>query len=372
MDRMQRIYLDASATTPVYPEVVNAMLPYFYEEYGNPSSLYEQGRKAREAVENARTVIANSIHAEPEEIIFTSGASESNRIIADYSDWLITSTMEHTSLLSYADQTIGVDDYGIVNEISIYVPSVSLPKKILSIMHVNNEIGTVQDLTQLAEKAHSIGCLFHTDATQSWGKIPINVAESKIDFLSATGHKIGAPKGVGFLYWNKDASHEYDSHGSQEFGLRAGTENVPYIVGLAKAIEITQQRQAFYHNQIKQTRNEIFELLKYKVPDIAINGYDIYSGEDNRIYNNLNIRIPGVKAEQLVMLMDEDGVAISAGSACHAHDIKPSHVLKAIGLSDKEAESSIRITLNQPLYPVEISRVVNTLIKNINMLRSYA
>ncbi|MBM3234336.1 cysteine desulfurase NifS [Candidatus Pacearchaeota archaeon] len=370
-----KIYLDNSATTQVDKEVVKAMMPYFSEKFGNPNSLHEFGRDAREAVENARKKIAEMINCEPEEIIFTSGGTESNNLaikgLIGEKKHIITSKIEHPSVLEtcrelekqgYKVDYISVDKEGIIN-IQELKRKISNNTLLVSIMHVNNEIGTIQPLEEIGKICREFGVLFHTDAVQSFGKIKIDVKNINIDLLSASGHKINAPKGVGFLYVKKEIKIKpLVNGGGHEKNLRSGTENVPGIVGFGKACEIADKKMK-EKEKIKKLRDKLIQELE-KIPGTRLNG-----SRNLRIFNNVNVSFSGIEGEALVLMLDKEGIATSTGSACSSHSLEPSHVLKAIGLSDLEAHGSLRLSLGWENNEKEINFVIDKIRECVDKLR---
>lgn len=365
------IYLDNSATTPVKKEVLDVIINTMQNCWGNPSSSYEFGLETKRIIEDARLIIAQSINAEPEEIIFTSGASEANSLaisgFLNYHEnndseypYFITSNIEHSSIpLFNADAVIDVDYYFGSIDIDTLERKLSdlwkNSKKLVSIQAANNEIGVIHNLRAISNVVHKYNGVFHTDATQYYPHYKIDVKAIGIDMMSVSGHKFGCPKGIGFLYVKKGINLSPIIYGTQNNGLRGGTENVPYIVGLAKAVELLDYSQ---EKDLKTKRDycldEIYNINFDK--EICLNG-DI----KNRLPHNINIRIEDADAQMLIALLDLNGICVSAGSACHAGDKEPSHVLKAIGLSDKEAKESIRITISNDTTYEEIDKFVETL-----------
>ena len=365
------IYLDNAATTPVKKEVLDAIINTMQNCWGNPSSSYEFGLEPKRIIENARLAIANSINAEPDEIIFTSGASEANSLAIDgylkYMEnredeypYFITSNVEHSSIpLFNADVTIGVDYYigrvdtnALENKLS---DMLRFSKKLVSVQAANNEIGIIQDIQTISRIAHKYNGIFHTDATQYYPYYKIDVKTMGIDMMSVSGHKFGCPKGIGFLYVKKGINLSPIIYGTQNNGLRGGTENVPYIAGLAKAVELLD------YSKEKDLRDKRDYCLQ-KIYDLDCTQNINLNGDfKNRLPNNINIRIEDVDAQMLIALLDLNGICVSAGSACHSYDAKPSHVLKAIGLSDKEAKESVRITLSEDTTYEEIDKFLDTL-----------
>lgn len=355
------IYLDHAATAPICEAAKKAIIEHL-DDYGNPSSSYEFGHKSLMLIEDARERIAKCINAEPNEIYFTSGGSEANTWALNNEDYSLSSTIEHHSV--HTSHKNPVDNHGMVitNILNHFIEWRTSP---VSFMFVNNEIGTIQPIKELTSRAHQGGALFHTDAVQAVGHIPIDVKELDVDMLSASGHKFGAPKGVGFLYVkNGIKMHPLIYGGKQEQGVRGGTENVLGIIAMAAALEDSivhiKERNAY----IKSLRDKLLLAL------LSINGVHLNGSLENRVVSNINIRIDGVKGQDVVALADQYGICISAGSACNEGNAEPSHVLKAIGLTDKEALSSIRITLGHENTEEEIDYCCDIFPKIINRLRT--
>lgn len=374
----KRVYLDNAATTKVDGEVVKAMLPYFSEKFGNPSSLHGFGREAREAVENAREKIAKLINAEKSEIVFTSGGTESNNLaikgLAEANPekrHIITSKIEHPAVLEtcrelekrgYHVDYISVNEEGIVNleELERKITGNTL---LVSIMHVNNEIGTIQPIEEIGKICCDKGVYFHSDAVQSFGKLNIDAKKMNISLLSVSGHKINGPKGIGFLYARKGIRIKpLASGGGQEKGIRSGTENVPGIVGFGKTVELSEEK-------IKQSKS--IEKLRDKLISELLNikGTRLNGSRIERIYNNVNISFEGVEGEALLLMLDKEGVAVSTGSACSSHSLKASHVLKAIGLDDLGAHGSLRLTLGFQNTEKEIKYTIKKIKEAVEKLR---
>ena len=374
------IYLDNAATTKVDGDVLKAMLPYFTESYGNASSLHSEGQKAKKAMEEARKNIAESINAMPEEIIFTSGGTESDNLAIKglafaYPDkkHIIISRIEHPAVLEacnemqkqgYKISHIGVDKEGIVDiaELEKAIESSKSNILIVSIMHVNNEIGTIQPIEKIAALCRKHNVFFHTDAVQSFGKLEIDVKKQGIDMLSASAHKINGPKGIGFLYVRNGIKIKpVINGGGHEKGRRSGTENIAGIVGMAKAVELA--------NAIKNQKkiSKIRDALLNKI--LRIKGARLNGSREKRIYNNINVSFDGVEGESLVMLLDKAGIAASTGSACSSNKLEPSPVLKAIGLSDMEAHGSLRITLGHENTEKEIDYTAKKINESVEKLR---
>jgi len=374
------IYLDNAATTKVDGDVLKAMLPYFTESYGNASSLHSEGQKAKKAMEEARKNIAESINAMPEEIIFTSGGTESDNLAIKglafaYPDkkHIIISRIEHPAVLEacnemqkqgYKISHIGVDKEGIVDiaELEKAIESSKSNILIVSIMHVNNEIGTIQPIEKIAALCRKHNVFFHTDAVQSFGKLEIDVKKQGIDMLSASAHKINGPKGIGFLYVRNGIKIKpIINGGGHEKGRRSGTENIAGIVGMAKAVELA--------NAIKNQKkiSKIRDALLNKI--LRIKGARLNGSREKRIYNNINVSFDGVEGESLVMLLDKAGIAASTGSACSSNKLEPSPVLKAIGLSDMGAHGSLRITLGHENTEKEIDYAAKKINESVEKLR---
>lgn len=376
-------YLDNAATTKPIPEVIEVIEKYLKELWFNPSSLYNPSKKIHEDIESARAVVADFIGAKSNEIYFTSGGSESNCFALQgfvngclnkgRNCSVITTAIEHKSIMECAKHLdcdihfVGVDKYGFViyEELENILNSIPKENKILvSIQYANNEIGTIQDIKELSDLVHKYGGYLHTDAVQAFGNIPINVSELNIDMLSASGHKIGCPKGIGFLYANVNVPLEPIIYGSQMDGMRGGTENVPYIMAFKKAVEIKSNELGFeYYNDISNCRDYFLNKLHSEI-GIKINGSIL-----SRLPNNINVTFnQNISAESLIYMLDMCGIYISAGSACNSHSIKPSYVLKAIGLSDDEAMRTIRITLPDVISHDEIDKIVSEFKKQIKLM----
>ena len=352
---MRQIYLDNAATTKVDEEVLKAMLPYFTEKFGNPSSQHQIGQEAKNALEKSRKIIANAINAKTHEIIFTSGGTESNNLalkglfFASYPEknHIITTKIEHDCILNTCKwlQSMGaqityldVDKEGFVS-LEDVKKAITQKTIVISIIHANNEIGTIQDLEAIGKICKEKNVLFHTDACQSFTKVPIDVKRQNLDLVTLNSHKIHGPKGVGALYIRKGIEITPLLHGGQhERGLRSGTENISGIVGFAKAAEIANERNVI---KMKEQRDRIInELLK--IPGVKLNG-----AREKRLCNNVNISFENVEGEVVGGYLENDGILTSAGSACMSHSGGISHVLKAIGLSDEKAGNSIRACISR-------------------------
>ncbi len=383
----KEVYLDYSATTYVKPKVLEEMLPYFTENFGNPSSLYNKGLESKIAIKKARKIIANYIGANENEIYFTSSGSEGNNWVLKSNKLLeialshkymkphiITTEIEHHSILNSCEflKHIGVnvtylkvDNEGFIN-LNELEKAITPETILVSIMFANNEIGTIEPIKEIGKLCARKGILFHTDATQAIGHIKIDVEELNIDALTFSGHKLYAPKGIGCVYIRAINDfgflNSFIHGGKQEYGLRAGTENVSGIVGLGKAIELLDNRT------IREVRDYCLDKLK-DIEGIELNGTKDLS---KRLDCNINIIIKGVENESLINMLSLYGIYVSSGSACNSGSLTPSHVLKAIGLSDKEANSSIRITIGEETTKEDIDYFIDKLkisldrIKNIS------
>lgn len=386
---MNKIYLDAAATSKPKSEVVEAMMPYLLgNKWHNPSSLYSSGVKTKDDIENARKIVADYIAADTDEIYFTSGGSESNcwvlkgfaeNIICetDYIPVIITTPIEHKSIISCVNSSamdrqayceyVDVDESGYIDLdhleklLNTYLKNPCFYKMLVSVQFANNEIGTIQPMKEISDMVHHYGALLHTDAVQAFGQVPIDVNKLGIDMMSVSGHKIGAPKGTGFLYKKNDVEIAPLIFGSQERGLRGGTENIPYIIGMAKAVELLQGNE-FKKMHLANHRDYLIELLE------GI-GCKLLGSKEHRLPNNINVMLPeGVGGEETMLMLDMSGIMCSTGSACNSRMVEPSHVLKAIKLSDEEAARCIRLTLPDNIAADEIDCVVEEIKKCIILL----
>ena len=378
----QLIYLDNAATTKTRPEVVEAMLPYFTEIYSNPSSVYDFAGKAKSAVEHSRDIIAGILGAKSSnEIYFTGGGSESDNwaLIATAEAYaskgrhIITSKLEHHAILhtceylekqGYEVTYLDVDEYGLVDPAS--VEAAIRPDTILiSIMFANNEIGTIEPIGEIGAIAKKHGVLFHTDAVQAFAHVPINVQELNIDMLSASGHKFGGPKGIGFLYLRNGIRLGAFVHGgSQERKRRAGTHNVPGIVGMGKAAELAAAKLEETMTYEKTLRDHLVQRVLTEIPHVKYNGHP-----EQRLTNNANFSFQFIEGESLLILLDMQGICASSGSACTSGSLDPSHVLLAIGLPHEIAHGSLRLTLSEEITKEQIDFVVDELKKIVVRLR---
>lgn len=359
------IFLDYASTTPICDAAKQAIIEHF-DNFGNPSSAHEFGRQSRILIEDARERIAKCINANPEEIYFTSGGSEANTLALNGRQYSASSKFEHHSVKSNWPK-ISVTNGGFIkahklnNTISEWWEN---PFDIISCMYVNNEIGTTQPIKELATIAHRYGILFHTDAVQAIPYIRIDVKELGCDMLSASGHKFGSSKGIGFLYANaKSRIRPLINGGHQESSVRPGTENILGIVSMAAALEDTVEHMDKRNEHIKNLRDKLLDML-LQIPGAALNG-----SLENRVPGNINIRFSGVSGSKLVALCSLYGIYISAGSACNEGVPEPSHVLKAIGLSDEEALSSVRITIGHQNTEEEINESAGIITKLVERIR---
>lgn len=380
------LYCDYSATTPILPEVLVSMMPYLIDKYGNPSSIYTLGREAKIAVEDSRNIIANILGCNSEEIVFTSGGTEGDNLAikgvaqSRGKDGLyITSKIEHPAVLNcfkeledngYDVIYLDVTKDGIV-KVEQLINIIDTNKKInfVSIMYANNELGIVQPVDVIGDmlKRYDPNIIFHTDAVQAIGKRKISLKDSNIDILSASGHKFGAPKGIGFIYIKNGVELKYQNlGGGQEFGKRSGTENVANIVGISKALEV--------HNKMLSNLDEVTQLqekesyllsLLSQIQDAKLNT----SYTCDKITGVLNIRFKDVSAQSLLLYLDDKNICISAGSACHSDSDTPSHVLKAIGLTDEEALSSVRISFDNTITNTEIEYLAECIKNGVDYIR---
>ena len=377
------IYLDYQATTPIDPDVLKTMLPFFNEKFGNASSIHHSyGMEAKEAVENSRKTLARIIGADEKEITFTSGATEAINLAIkgiigriNQKKHIITQNTEHKAVLDTFtsiekkgwDVTIlPVDEVGLVNPESI-LNAITDQTVLVSIMHANNEIGTIQPVKCIGEICKKNNILFFVDACQSFGKLDINVREMNIDLLAATAHKLYGPKGIGLLYSSKKNSRvnieTQIEGGGHENGLRSGTLPVPLIVGFAKAGEISFKKQKFEYNLLGKLRNKLLDGIKNKHPDIILNG-----SLDTKMSHNLNLCFPNLEAETMIMRMK--GVACSMGSACSSATLKPSHVIKALGIDSELAHSAIRFSVGRFTTNDDITNAINEINNTVDTLKA--
>lgn len=379
---MKYIYLDNAATTRVAPEVLEAMAPYFTEYYGNPSSIYSFAGKSKDAVESARAKIAGILGAKPEEIYFTGGGSESDNwalkataeAYAGKGKHIITSAIEHHAILhtceylekqGYEVTYVGVDENGIIR-LDELEKAIRPDTILISVMAANNEIGSIQPLKEIGEIARKHGVFFHTDAVQAFAHIPLNVDEMNIDMLSASGHKINGPKGIGIMYIRKGVKIGSFIHGgAQERKRRAGTHNVPGIIGMAKAAEIADADMEQRTDYECKLRDHLIERVLSEIPYSRLNG-----DRTKRLPNNANFCFRFIEGESMLIKLDQKGICASSGSACTSGSLDPSHVLLAIGLPHEIAHGSLRLTISQETTMEDIDYTVDELKKIIEQLRS--
>lgn len=375
------IYLDNAATTKVNEKVLESMMPYFSEIYCNPSAAYSFATKGRIAIEEARNHAAKLIGASDMEIYFTSGGSESDNwaikaVAESFSDkgkHIITTKIEHHAVLHTCEYLerhgfdityLNVDSDGKVR-LDELKKSIREDTILISVMTANNEIGTIQSVAEIGKIAHEKGILFHTDAVQAYGHIPINVDEMNIDLLSASGHKFNGPKGVGIMYIRKGVKIRSFIHGgSQERGRRAGTYNVPGIAGLGTAAKLAMENMAKRAEKEKELRDYFIDRISAEIPYTVLNGH-----REDRLPNNINFCFRFVEGESVLIMLDQAGICASSGSACTSGAIDPSHVLRAIGLSDEMAHESLRLTLSYENTKEEIDTVVGELKRIVERLR---
>lgn len=376
------IYLDNAATTKTAPEVVEAMLPYFTEHFGNASSIYALGSASKKAVNAARRTIAESIGAKMEEIYFTAGGSESDnwalKAVAEAYEGkgrhIITSKIEHHAVLHTCEYLqkngfevtyLDVDETGLIS-VEALKAAIRPDTILISIMFANNEIGTIEPIAEIGAIAKKHGILFHTDAVQAFGQLPIDVEELHIDLLSASAHKLNGPKGIGFLYVRNGLKLRSFIHGgAQERSKRAGTENVPAIVGFGKAVERAMLMMEEKTQKELKLRDYLMKRLEEEVPYAFVNGH-----RQNRLPNNVNISFRFIEGESLLIMLDMKGICASSGSACTSGSLDPSHVLLAIGLKHEEAHGSLRLTLSEENTMEEMDVVVEEVKEIVDKLRA--
>ena len=378
---IKKIYLDYAATTPADPRVVKAMLPYFNEKFGNTMSLHSFGQEAKAALEKSRGEVASLIGAGPDEIIFTSSATESNNLAIkgvafankNKGKHIITSPIEHPCVMEatkwlkeqgFAISRLKVDNYGLV-DIADLKKKIRKDTVLVSVIHASNEIGTLQPIEEIGKICKEKGIYFHTDAVQSFGKIPINVNKMNIDLLSASSHKMYGPKGVACLYVRKGVRIEPILHGGgQESGLRSSTVNVPAIVGFARACEVCKKEMKKEMKRLSKLRDKLIKGILKNIPNSHLNGHP-----QKRLPNNVNAWFDFIEGESMVVQLDMEGVAASTGSACSSAKLEPSHVLLATGLKHQEAHGSLRLSLGRWTKESEIDYLLKVLPKVIKNLR---
>ncbi|MFH1401454.1 MAG: cysteine desulfurase NifS [Parcubacteria group bacterium] len=379
--KLKRIYFDYAATTPVDPRVLAAMKPYFLKKFGNASSLHGFGQEAKEALEESRKKIAKLINAEADEIIFTSGGTESDNIALqegalanrNKGRHIITTKIEHPAILEtckflekkgFKVTYLDVDKKGMIRPEDVK-KTITDKTILVSIMHANNEIGSIQPIKEIGRICREKNILFHTDAVQTFGKTPIDVKEMNISLLSASSHKICGPKGVGMLFFRRGINiHPLIYGGGQESGARSGTENISGIVGFAKATEISAKTMTTESKRLTKLRDKLIKGVLNKIPGSYLNGHP-----KKRLSNNVNFRFDFVEGESMVVQLDMLGIAVSTGSACSSTKLEPSHVLLALGLKHEQAHGSLRLTLGRWSKESEIDYLLQILPSIIKKLR---
>lgn len=383
------IYLDHAATTPVDPAVVQAMLPYFSGTFGNPSSIYRVGQDARAALDRARQAIARVLNCRPSEVVFTSGATESDNLAVKGVAWaarlarpdgpmphIVTTAIEHHAVLhavdaleeqGFAVTRVGCDAQGVVSAGAIR-EAIRPETCLISVMMANNEVGSIQPVAEIAAVAREAGIPFHTDAVQAAGSLPLDVQALGVDLLALSAHKFYGPKGVGILYVRKGTPIRFQQDGGgQESGRRGGTENVPLIVGMAEALVRADANRDVSNDHTRALRDALWQGIQAEIPDVTLNGPAL---DGPRLPNNLNVSIRGVQGETALLALDMDGVEGSAGSACTTGNSEPSHVLLAMGLSEQEARASLRLTTGRGNSLEEMEDAVDALAAVVERIRS--
>ncbi|NLP37643.1 MAG: cysteine desulfurase NifS [Firmicutes bacterium] len=378
---MRKVYLDNAATTRMHEEVFAAMKPYLLEHYGNPSSIHSFGRQARKAVEDAREQVAAALGAEPREIVFTSGATEANNLAIrgiaraqkNKGNHLITSAVEHHAVLDtckalakegFTVTVVPVDEYGMVDPAAVEA-AITDQTILVSIMLANNEVGTINPIAEIGEICRKHNLIFHSDAVQGIGNIPVNVDNLKVDLLSLSAHKFYGPKGIGALYVRKGTKLDvFNFGGVQERKLRPGTENVPAIVGLGKAIELATSDLEAEAAKLRVLRDKLIKGL------LAIEATKLNGHPEKRLPGNVNVSIQYIEGESLLLSLDLKGVAASSGSACTSGSLDPSHVLMAMGLDHQTAHGSLRLTLGRDNTEEDVDYVLEVLPEIVERLRA--
>lgn len=379
---MKKVYLDHNASTPVHPDVIEAMTPYWRDVFGNASSVHQFGQQARKAIEDAREKTARFIGANPQEIIFTSGGTESDNLAVKGAAYacrakgrhIITSSIEHPAILSTCKHLekqgfkvtyLSVDKYGLVDPNAVE-KAITEETILISIMYANNEVGTIQPIADIGKIAKKRGVPFHTDAVQAVGKIPVNVNELNVDLLTLSGHKIYGPKGIGALYVRKGTRIEPQIHGGHhEKNKRAGTENTPAIVGLGKAIETAGDAMKEESIRLAGLRDMLYSGINEKIEHVIVHGHTA-----RRQPNTLNVSFEFVEGESIILGLDMKGIAVSSGSACTSGSLEPSHVLKAMGVDPAISQGSIRFSLGRDNTKEDIDYVLEVLPGVVSRLRA--
>jgi len=379
---VKQIYLDYAATTPTHPEVVEAMLPYFTEAFGNPSSIYSYGQEAKGAIEEARVKVANLIGARDEQIVFTSGGTEADNFalkgvaFANESKGkhIITSSIEHHAVIEtckflasrgFLVTYLPADQYGIVDPSEVK-KAITDKTILISVMHANNEVGTIEPIAEIGRIAREAGVYSHTDAVQTVGHIPVDVNQLGVDLLSMSAHKLCGPKGVGALYIRKGTKLAPFIHGGeQERRRRASTENVPGIVGFGRAAELAQQEMSQEAPRLTTLRDQLIKGILERIDHTRLNGHPL-----KRLPNNVNVSVDFVEGESVLLNLDLEGICASTGSACSSSTLEPSYVLLAMGLSPEQAHGSLRFTLGKWTTEEDIGRVLEVLPPVVAKLRA--
>ena len=380
----QRIYFDHAATTPVHPQVLEAMLPFFGESFGNPSSMYLRGRNALEAIEHARDTVAELLGAQPKEIVFTSGGSESDNLAIRGTAFarrrpgerghVITSAVEHHAVLYTCQQLakdfgfdvdyVPVDAQGLVDPADV-AGAIRDDTLLISIMFANNEVGTIQPIAEIGALAHERGIAFHTDAVQAAGSLALDVNAMRVDFLSLSGHKFYGPKGIGIMYVRSDVKMlPMQTGGGQERNRRAGTEYTAGIVGIAEALELAQGGREASNARLRRLRDRLLDEVPQQVEGTRVTGH-----RTKRLANNASFVVEGVEGEALILGLDQAGIEASTGSACTSGSSEPSHVLKAMGFPDDLARGSLRLTLGAENTEADVNKVLEVLPALVDRLR---
>ena len=376
------IYLDNAASTPIHKQVLEEMIPYLQEQFGNPSSIHKYGRSSQRAIQNARKQIANLINAEPSEILITSGGTESNNTAlfgiaqAKKGNHIIISSIEHDAILEpckilekkgFEITRIPVNNSGLINLKDIQ-NSISSKTCLVSIMFANNEVGTIQPIQEISNICHQKNIPFHTDAIQAVGKVELDVKKLGIDMLSISSHKINGPKGVGALYIKNGIEIKpFIYGGGQEHGMRSGTENVASVVGFGKACQLAKENLTENITHLKNLQKKLITKVLEEIPHVTLNGH-----KDQRIPNNAHFTFLGVNGEDLIIKLDENEIAASTGSACSVHVQKESHVLKAMGFSHEQITGSLRLTVGILNTESEIEKTVDILKTVVKELRDFS
>jgi cysteine desulfurase len=383
------IYLDYAATTPLDPDVLRAMLPYLGPEFGNPSSIYQQGQVAKAAIEEARLRVAAVLGLDPAEIVFTSGSTESDNVALAGVAWaakkagvdrphIVSTAIEHSAIVEslrwlesvgFAVTLVGCDERGMIDP-EVIRRAIMPDTVLVSVMYANNEVGSIQPVPEIASVAHAAGVPLHVDATQAAGVLDISSGNLNADLLSISAHKFYGPKGVGVLAVRRDVRMDWQQHGGgQEGGRRGGTENVAGIVGLATALVRADNHRGAYAAHCRTMRDLLWDSISSSIADIWLNGPPL---DGPRLPNNLNIGIPGVQGETMLVNLDLAGIAASAGSACTVGRNEPSHVLLAMGRTVEEARSSLRLTVGRATSEAEITEAAESIVEVVDRVRELA